>query len=255
MSETPWRDDPLYGGMPDEAAKRSWLASERRKAEVIQHPNQKAPPTEGEPRFKFRLLRDIRAEPPKKDWPIKGVFAPGETSAWIAPPGKLKSALIGEASFAIASNLPDWHGYRVKRSGAVIYFALERVSLVERRLLAEPTTINIVSRDEVDICDTQSKSRGWAKGLHLIRSVVSEAILESGKDHRVGLDGPIVKAVPLHTPRRLHKRQYVGTGDGDREAAERKAWSRNLKAAQDNRLISGEMHQGQELIWFSSNKP
>ena len=102
---------------------------------------------------------------------------------------------------------------------------------------------------------TKSKSRGWAKGLHLIRSVVSEAILESGKDHRVGLDGPIVKAVPLHTPRRLHKRRYVGTGDGDREAAERKAWSRNLKAAQDNRLISGEMHQGQELIWFSSNKP
>jgi hypothetical protein len=41
----------------------------------------------------------------------------------------------------------------------------------------ESTTINIVSRDEVDICDTQSKSRGWAKGLHLIRSVVSEAIL------------------------------------------------------------------------------
>src|SRR5262249_1107289 len=63
-------------------------------------------------------------------------FAPGETSAWIAPPGKLKSALIGEASFAIASDLPDWHGYRVKRSGAVIYFALERVSLVERPLLA-----------------------------------------------------------------------------------------------------------------------
>ena len=420
MSDTPWRDDPNYGGMTDAAARPSWEEAQRRKAKVIQHPNQKAPPeSEGkEPRFKFRLLRDMRAEPPKKDWLIKGIFAPGETSAWIAPPGKLKSALIGEASFAIASNLADWHGYKVKKSGAVIYFALERVSLVERRLVAyqaraseesddppiavvpgifdlmdpsivdhvlavirdvekavgcpvvmivldtfaktiaagggdedkakdqgkvfaniqrikdalgakaphvaiightgkdetrgsrgsnailgdvdlmvtitgdgaiktatsiksndgeerplfsfkpelvedgvdedgEPTTINIVSQDDVSTQDALSKSKsgGWTKGLHLVRTVVLEAIRDRGIDHRVRQTGPLVKAVPLDVPRGIHKNRYVGSGDGDRDEAERKAWRRNIKAAQENGLISGEMYDGQELIWLSSTKP
>jgi hypothetical protein len=86
--------------------------------------------------FNFRLLRDMRKTPPKKGWLIKGIFALGETSAWIAPPGRLKSSLLAEAAFVIASNTPDWHGYKIKRTGAVIYFALERVGLVERRLLA-----------------------------------------------------------------------------------------------------------------------
>ena len=100
-------------------------------------PKDGAPPgSEARLSLKFRLLRDARKDPPKKTWLIKGIFAMGETSAWIAAPGKLKSALIAEAACAIASGLHDWHGYKVKTTGAVAYFALERAALVERRLLA-----------------------------------------------------------------------------------------------------------------------
>jgi hypothetical protein len=86
-------------------------------------------------RFKYRLLRNLSANPPARDWIIKNVIAAGETSAWIGPPGSLKSALLGELAFCVAAK-QDWHGYKAKRSGLVVYFALERADLVRRRLLA-----------------------------------------------------------------------------------------------------------------------
>jgi hypothetical protein len=86
-------------------------------------------------KFKFRLLQDIGVEVPAKDWLIKNVVALKETSAWIAPPGAMKSALLCELAFAIASN-SDWHGYKAKGTGAVVYFALERADLVKRRMQA-----------------------------------------------------------------------------------------------------------------------
>jgi hypothetical protein len=42
----------------------------------------------------------------QKNWLIKGVIAKGETSMWIAPPGKLKSALMTD----LASPPRLWHG-------------------------------------------------------------------------------------------------------------------------------------------------
>jgi hypothetical protein len=86
-------------------------------------------------RFKFRLLRNLPDDLPQKDWLIKRVVAKNETSAWIAPPGGLKSALLCELAFAVASKT-DWHGYKAKNTGAVVYFALERAELVDRRLRA-----------------------------------------------------------------------------------------------------------------------
>ncbi|MCG2626576.1 helicase RepA family protein [Bradyrhizobium sp. WYCCWR 13023] len=66
---------------------------------------------------------------------IKGIFAYDETSAWVGPPGSLKSALLADAAVAIASGA-DWFGHRNKCQTGVIYFALERADLVRRRLLA-----------------------------------------------------------------------------------------------------------------------
>jgi hypothetical protein len=48
----------------------------------------------------------------------------------------------------------------------------------------------------------------------------------------------------------VHGQRYVRNGDGDRNEAERKAWARNFKAARDANLISGELREGQELIWL-----
>jgi hypothetical protein len=80
-----------------------------------------------------------------KRWLIKGIIARGETSAWIAPPGGSKSALLAEAAICCGGGL-DWRGKRNKAGPTgVIYFALERADLVKRRLLAHRQRMNLGS--------------------------------------------------------------------------------------------------------------
>jgi hypothetical protein len=84
--------------------------------------------------LKIKFFGDLD-KPTAKPWEIKGVFARGETSTWIGPPGGGKSTLLTDITFHKGANL-DWRGYKTKGAGAVAYFALERGLLVERRLLA-----------------------------------------------------------------------------------------------------------------------
>jgi hypothetical protein len=85
--------------------------------------------------FKFKLFDEMALEPVAKRWLIKGILARGETSAWIAPPGGMKSALLAQASICVAGGL-EWLGKRNKGVAGVVYFALERSDLVERRMKA-----------------------------------------------------------------------------------------------------------------------
>jgi hypothetical protein len=78
---------------------------------------------------------DELAETPPKPWLIKNVIARGETSSWIAPPGKGKSALLADIAVHAAS-AKDWRGHRTKGRSGVVYFALERALLVKRRFAA-----------------------------------------------------------------------------------------------------------------------
>jgi hypothetical protein len=78
---------------------------------------------------------DLTANPPPKPWLIKGVLARDETSSWIAPPGKGKSALLTDIAVHVAAG-KDWRGHRVKQSAGAVCFALERADLVRRRLIA-----------------------------------------------------------------------------------------------------------------------
>ncbi len=64
---------------------------------------------------------------------LKGIIALRETSAWIAPPGAGKSALLAEIAVHSAAGL-DWRGYRSKIACGVVVFALERGDLFRRRL-------------------------------------------------------------------------------------------------------------------------
>ena len=50
---------------------------------------------------------------------LKGIIARGETSAWIAPPGAGKSALLTEISVHCAGKL-DWRGHRAKEACGVV---------------------------------------------------------------------------------------------------------------------------------------
>lgn len=68
-------------------------------------------------------------------WILKGIIARNETSAWIAPPGAGKSALLTEISVHCAAKR-DWRGHRAKEAVGVVIFALERADLFKRRLVA-----------------------------------------------------------------------------------------------------------------------
>jgi hypothetical protein len=78
---------------------------------------------------------DLSENPPPKPWLIKNVIARDETSSWIAPPGKGKSALLTDIAVHKAGGI-DWRGFHTKGRSGVVYFALERADLVRRRLIA-----------------------------------------------------------------------------------------------------------------------
>ncbi|MFB6419905.1 AAA family ATPase [Bradyrhizobium tunisiense] len=111
--------------------------------------------------YRFKLLAETAAAPPTKQHIIKGIFARGETSAWIGPPGSLKSALLASAMVAVASG-QDWFGRRNKERCGAIYFALERADLVERRLQAMAPDLDLpiaVVRDVIDLLNGNSISK------------------------------------------------------------------------------------------------
>jgi hypothetical protein len=94
--------------------------------------------------YKFQTVAEMSATPIAKDSLIKGIFARGESSAWIAPPGGLKSALLASAAAHISDGL-NWFGYRNKGRAGVVYFALERADLVRRRILAHVARLGLES--------------------------------------------------------------------------------------------------------------
>jgi hypothetical protein len=96
-----------------------------------------------------------------------------------------------------------------------------------------------------------AKKSGWTAGLKLVRGSIDEAIIKNCIKHKVGGDGPQVNAAKLRDARAVHKGKYVNTGDGDRDTAERGAWSKNFKKARGAGLIEGETtHGGEELVWI-----
>jgi AAA domain len=113
--------------------------SENRVLELHDRQRDRNQTTQG---YKFQTVAEMSAAPVSKDWLIKGVFARGESSAWIAPPGGMKSALLGHASVCVGYG-HDWHGYRSKGATGVVYFALERADLVRRRILAHVAQLGL----------------------------------------------------------------------------------------------------------------
>lgn len=108
------------------------------------------------PGYRLVTFDEMEVDPPAKQWLIKGIFARGETSAWIAPPGAMKSALLAEGAICVGAGL-NWHGYRNKGAAGVVYFAIERADLVKRRLRAHRQRLGLagtpicVSSDTIDL--------------------------------------------------------------------------------------------------------
>jgi hypothetical protein len=96
----------------------------------LKHLNGGKPPA-GKP-LKLTYFDDCGAFVEKRSI-LKGIIARGETSAWIAPPGAGKSALLTEIAVHCAGRI-DWRGHRAKEACGVVAFALERADLFKRRL-------------------------------------------------------------------------------------------------------------------------
>ena len=82
---------------------------------------------------RFVLYRELEAES-RKEWLVKDLLGAGDASAFYGVPGCGKSVLVEDMALHIAADR-EWHGRQVK-PGAVLYVALERKKLVERRAIA-----------------------------------------------------------------------------------------------------------------------
>jgi hypothetical protein len=81
----------------------------------------------------FTLYADLKATASKL-WLVDKMLGCGEASTFYGAPGCGKGVIIEDMCLHIAAGR-DWHGRRVQR-GAVLYVALERKELVERRAIA-----------------------------------------------------------------------------------------------------------------------
>jgi AAA domain-containing protein len=89
--------------------------------------------TEQDRRALFTLYADLKATASKL-WLVYKMLGCGEASTFYGAPGCGKGVIIEDLCLHIAAGR-DWHGRRVMR-GAVVYVALERKKLVERRAIA-----------------------------------------------------------------------------------------------------------------------
>ncbi|MCP1915913.1 hypothetical protein J2R96_008393 [Bradyrhizobium elkanii] len=81
----------------------------------------------------FVLYADLNVTE-SKSWLVHKMLGAGELSAFYGPPGCGKGVIIEDLALHIAAG-HEWHGRPVTR-GAVVYVALERKKLVERRAIA-----------------------------------------------------------------------------------------------------------------------
>jgi hypothetical protein len=81
----------------------------------------------------FILFRDLR-ESTNKEWLVHGLLGAGEASVMYGKPGDGKSVLAEDLALHVAAGR-DWHGRKIKQ-GAVLFIALERRKLIERRAIA-----------------------------------------------------------------------------------------------------------------------
>lgn len=86
-----------------------------------------------ERRGKFVLYSELSADS-NKEWLIDGLLGHAEMSVVYGHPGSGKSVFVEDAALKIAAGV-EVHGRPVRR-GAVLYVALERRKLVERRAIA-----------------------------------------------------------------------------------------------------------------------
>jgi hypothetical protein len=113
-------------------------------------------------------------------------------------------------------------------------------------------TLTIVWGEEKARASAAAGQPVWPKHLRVFHQALTEALISNGKDLRLGADGPVVKAVDCEYVRAEFYRIYPADGDtGDkRQEARRRAYNRNLKDAQERRLIGVRVDGNRTDVWL-----
>jgi hypothetical protein len=85
------------------------------------------------PARQFTLFRELEVTS-TKGWLVHNLLGDGDGSAMYGKPGDGKSVLAEDLGLRVSAGLP-WNGRKVKQ-GAVLFVALERKKVVERRAIA-----------------------------------------------------------------------------------------------------------------------
>lgn len=119
-----------FPGLPPKGDVSDWLAQGKSREDFLNYVETFKP----RQRFNFAWADTLNPNAAKKRWLIKGVLGEGEFTLFSGLPGCGKSVALTDAACHVAAGV-DWHGKAIQQ-GLVIYFAAERKSLTERRVLA-----------------------------------------------------------------------------------------------------------------------
>ncbi|MGF9567475.1 AAA family ATPase [Neorhizobium sp. BT27B] len=125
--------EPHADDSPGWAGKIDYEKLGRRRAAI--EPQASRPQTEIKSRFSLIWAHDIGDEDNHKEWVIRDIFGAGEFSYIVGQPGAGKSMCATDMACHLAAGW-DWHGFKVRKPGFVLYIAAERAKLTRRRIKA-----------------------------------------------------------------------------------------------------------------------
>jgi hypothetical protein len=136
-------------------------------------------------------------------------------------------------------------------TGTMLGYSLRQVELGTHKKSGEPVTTCLVDWIDSETAKRVRASKAtWPKGVTQVRDAITAALIDSGEDYCVGGNGATVRAVQIEKARDVHRKRYVGTGEGDQEEAERRAWNRNINKATNDRLVAAETVEGKKRLWL-----
>jgi hypothetical protein len=118
-------------------------------------------------------------------------------------------------------------------------------------------TLTIVWGQEKASAGATAGQPVWPKHLQIFHQALTEALISDGKELRLGVDGPVVKAVDRERVRAEFYRIYPVEGDTEdkKQEARRKAYNRKFNDAQERRLIGVWVDGKRTDVWLVARGP
>ena len=115
--------------------------------------------------WRFILFRELEATS-TKSWLVLNLLGDGDASVMYGKPGDGKSVLAEDLALHVAAGRL-WHGRKVKQ-GAVVFIALERRKLVERRAIAFGKTYGVTDLPIAFVGGVYD-----FRNLHIVAAIIS----------------------------------------------------------------------------------